>query len=113
MIRMPLDEVPPTYAHYLLMRIYDYMHQEKSVPATNIIKHSNGVLDEDFRKAIHWLVSRGLIREKLNPEENQLTFYPTIPRNKYFIDLLTVLEMDFLIRAPLLKVVWERDIPVC
>jgi len=107
---MSLDEVPPTYAHYLMMRIYDYMQQEKIAPTTNTIIHSNGVLGEDLRKAIHWLVSRGLIREKLNPEENQLTFNPTIPRYKYFMDLLTVLEMDFLIRTPLLKVVWERDI---
>ncbi|MFX0123714.1 MAG: hypothetical protein ACFFAE_08735 [Candidatus Hodarchaeota archaeon] len=110
---MVLDEVPPKYAHYLLMRIYDYMQQEKRAPATNIIKHSIGVIDEDFRSAVQWLVSRGLIYAKQNPAENQLTFYPSKPRYKYFMDLLTVLEMDFLFRAPLLEVIWERDIPVC
>lgn len=53
MILMSLDEVPPTYAHYLMMRIYDYMQQEKIAPTTNTIIHSNGDLGEDLRKAIH------------------------------------------------------------
>jgi len=110
---MVLDEVPPKYAHFLLMRIYDYVHQKKRAPETNIIKHSTGVIDEDFSNAVQWLVSQELICAKQNPAENQLTFYPTKPRYKYFMDLLTVLEMDFLFRAPLLEVVWERDIPVC
>ena len=110
---MFLDEIPPKNAHNLLMRIYDYVQQEKRAPVTNIIKQSTGVLDDNFRNAVHWLVSRGLICAKQNPVENQLTYYPTIPRYKYFMNLLTILEMDFLFRAPLLKVVWERDIPVC
>jgi len=110
---MSLAEVPPTYAHYLLLCIYDYMQKEKSAPTTNIIKYSTGILDEDFQSAVQWLVSQGLIREEPRPEGNPLRFHPTMPRYKYFMDLLTVLEMDFLFKTPLLKVIWERDSPVC
>ncbi len=113
MVLMILDEVPPKDAHQLMMRIYEYMQKENRVPTTNSIIYSSENIDDNFRDAIQWLTSRELIYKNSNRETNPGAIYPAIPRYIYLMNLLTILEMDFLFESPLLNVIWERDSPIC
>ncbi len=110
---MILDEVPPKVAHQIMMRIYKYMQKENRVPTPSSIMYSSETIDENFSNAIQWLTSRELIYKNPNHGANQGAIYPVIPRYIYLMNLLTILEMDFLFESPLLNVIWERDSPIC
>ncbi len=105
MLLMILDEVPPKDAHQLMMRIYEYMQKENRVPTPNSIMYSSEIIDENFSNAIQWLKSRELIYKNPNHEANPGAIYPAIPRYKYLMNLLTILEMEFLFESPLLNVI--------
>lgn len=110
---MILAETPPLHAHHILLKIYDYMQKEKCFPVINTVKEAIRASEKEFNSAIQWLISRSLLYESSNVTNPQRTFCPAVPRYKYLMDLLTLLDIEFLFKYPLFETIWERDSPIC